>query len=201
MLFSLFGDVQMRWVDAYFPFTDPSFELEVWYRDEWLEVLGCGVMRQAIIDNGGAGGHVGWAFGIGLERIAMALFGVPDIRLFWSRDERFLRQFDADRAIADMRFQPYSKYPPVWHDISFWLSNDGRFHENQFHELVRELGGELVEDVSRTDEYTHPKTGLTSQTYRVTFRHMDRSLTNEEINVIFEEIRNQVERKLGVSLR
>jgi len=195
----LFGDVKMRWVDAYFPFTDPSFELEVWYRDEWLEVLGCGVMRQPIVDIGGVQGQRGWAFGLGLERIAMALFQVPDIRLFWSNDARFRDQFSRDRSLADMRFQPYSRYPPIWHDISFWIA-DG-FHENQFHELVRECGGELVEDVRSSDEFTHPKTGRTSHTYRLTFRHMDRSLTNSEIDVVMDEIRKLVQEKLGVELR
>lgn len=53
MVKALFGDVKMRWVEAYFPFTEPSWELEIWYRDEWLEVLGCGVIQQAIVDNSG----------------------------------------------------------------------------------------------------------------------------------------------------
>lgn len=67
-------------MDAYFPFTEPSFEMEVFFRGEWLEVLGCGVMQQSILDDAGQGGNKGWAFGLGLERLAMVLFQIPDIR-------------------------------------------------------------------------------------------------------------------------
>jgi hypothetical protein len=91
----LFGDhVEMRWVDAYFPFTEPSWELEVLMEGKWLEVLGCGVIQRAIIDNCFANTDAssrpssqvhGWAFGLGLERLAMRLFDIPDIRLFWSQ--------------------------------------------------------------------------------------------------------------------
>mmetsp|Transcript_17683 Transcript_17683/g.49471 ORF Transcript_17683/g.49471 Transcript_17683/m.49471 type:complete len:330 (+) Transcript_17683:116-1105(+) len=59
----LFGDVEMRWVDAYFPFTEPSFELEIFFKGEWLEVLGCGVMQQAILDDAGRSENKAWAFG------------------------------------------------------------------------------------------------------------------------------------------
>ncbi len=92
----LFGDhVEMRWVDAYFPFTEPSWELEVQMEGKWLEVLGCGVINRAITRNCFAQNsspdpaqHVqGWAFGLGLERLAMRLFDIPDIRLFWSQGE------------------------------------------------------------------------------------------------------------------
>ncbi|CAI7839896.1 unnamed protein product [Closterium sp. NIES-53] len=88
----LFGDVEMRWVDTYFPFTNPSFELEIFFQGQWLEVLGCGVTEQQILDNCGLAGSKAWAFGLGLERLAMVLFDIPDIRLFWSNDDRFLTQ-------------------------------------------------------------------------------------------------------------
>jgi len=48
---ALFGDVECRWVDAYFPFTEPSFELEIFFNGKWMEVLGCGVMQQVILDS------------------------------------------------------------------------------------------------------------------------------------------------------
>jgi tRNA synthetases class II core domain (F) len=67
-------------VEAYFPFTEPSFEMEIFFRGEWLEVLGCGVMQQQILDDAGHAGNKGWAFGLGLERLAMVLFDIPDIR-------------------------------------------------------------------------------------------------------------------------
>merc|ERR1712216_222864 len=69
----LFGDVEMRWVDAYFPFTEPSIELEIFYMGDWLEVLGCGVMEKQILDNCDLGDKKAWAFGLGLERLAMVL--------------------------------------------------------------------------------------------------------------------------------
>jgi phenylalanyl-tRNA synthetase alpha chain len=82
----VFGDVEMRWVDAYFPFTEPSLELEIFYNNEWLEVLGSGVIADKVMLNAGKdiNVEVGWALGLGLERWAMKLFDIKDIRLFWS---------------------------------------------------------------------------------------------------------------------
>lgn len=90
---------------------------------------------------------MGWAFGLGLERIAMILFSIPDIRLFWSTDQRFLEQFKADTKIAT--FKPYSKFPPCYKDVSFWLpqSSDRDWHENDFCDVVRDVAGDLVADV------------------------------------------------------
>jgi len=90
----LFGnDIEFRWGADYFPFTNPSFELEVKYNGEWLEVAGSGVVKEEIVKNSLVGGEEevprkGWAFGLGLERLAMILFEIPDIRLFWSEDIR-----------------------------------------------------------------------------------------------------------------
>ncbi|EMC95405.1 hypothetical protein BAUCODRAFT_110888 [Baudoinia panamericana UAMH 10762] len=111
--------LKVRWVEAFFPHTSPSWELEVWWRGDWLEVLGCGVIDQPLLIRANQPDRIGWAFGIGLERIAMLLFGIPDIRLFWSKDERFLRQFRA--ADPYKRFQPFSKHPAAPRDVAFWL--------------------------------------------------------------------------------
>lgn len=193
----LFGDVEMRWIDAYFPFTEPSFELEIFFNGQWLEVLGCGVMEQQILDSNGREGHKAWAFGLGLERLAMVLFDIPDIRLFWTSDQRFLKQFKA--GALDTKFKPYSKFPPCFKDVAFWVSED--FTENNLCELVRGVAGDLVEEVKLIDDFTHPKTGKTSNCFRIAYRSMERSLTDDEINSLQEEVRAQMAGQLGVELR
>lgn len=194
----LFGDVECRWIDAYFPFTEPSFELEIFFKGKWLEVLGCGVMEQKILDeNSGKPGHKAWAFGLGLERLAMVLFDVTDIRLFWSNDDRFLKQFKPGDLNA--RFKPYSKFPACYKDIAFWVSPE--FTENNLCELVRNIGGDLVEEVVLIDKFTNKKTGKTSNCFRINYRSMERSLTDEEINAIQDNVRKQVADVLKVELR
>ncbi|OQR83060.1 hypothetical protein ACHHYP_15174 [Achlya hypogyna] len=196
MVESIFGKVEMRWVDAYFPFTEPSFELEIFFEGEWLEVLGCGVLRREIAENAGVVNEVGWAFGLGLERLAMVLFDIPDIRLFWSQDPRFLTQFQ-DGVIT--KFKPYSKYPPCYKDVSFWLGPD--FHENNLYEVVRDIAGDMVEKVEVVDAFVHPKTQRESKCFRITYRHHDRNLTNEEVDAIQLVVRENLVQQLGVELR
>ena len=192
----LFGPTEMRWVDAYFPFTEPSYELEIYFQEQWLEVLGCGVVHPDILANAGRPDDKGWAFGLGLERLAMVLFQIPDIRLFWTTDERFHSQFSTGVIV---QFQPYSKYPSCYKDMSFWI--DPSFHVNDLNELVRGVAGDLVEEVVLLDTFTHPKTDRTSHCYRISYRSMDRNLTNEEIDEMQEEIRRLTEEELHVELR
>jgi phenylalanyl-tRNA synthetase alpha chain len=197
----LFGNVEMRWVDASFPFTEPSFELEIYFNDEWLEVLGCGVVHKDIVTAVGRGDQLGWAFGLGLERLAMVLFSIPDIRLFWTQDDRFHSQFESGEII---KFQHYSKYPPCFKDISFWTSKEGvesTFHPNDIYEVVRDVAGDLVERVELIDEFAHPKSNRLSNCFRITYRSMDRSLTNEEIDSLQGKVRDDTISKLGVELR
>jgi phenylalanyl-tRNA synthetase alpha chain len=195
--------LQMRWVEAYFPFTSPSWELEVYYQGEWLEVLGSGVVKQDIYINAGVPNKLGWAFGIGIDRIAMLLFKIPDIRLFWSQDPRFLSQFQgvSDKLDTLSRFVPFSKYPPAPRDISFWLPADGSFHENDFMEIVRGIGGDTVEEVKQFDAFTHPKTGRESRAYRIVYRSWDRTMTTAEANQLHEDVRESLVKDLGVELR
>ncbi|KAL0662964.1 hypothetical protein Bca4012_099801 [Brassica carinata] len=192
----LFGAVEMRWVDTYFPFTEPSFELEIYFKEDWLEVLGCGVTEQRILKQSGLENNVAWAFGLGLERLAMVLFDIPDIRLFWSDDERFTSQFG--KGELGVKFKPFSKYPPCYKDISFWISES--FTENNFCEVVRGIAGDLVEEVKLIDSFTNKK-GMTSHCYRIVFRSMERSLTDEEVNDLQSKVRDEVQRKLNVELR
>ena len=202
----LFGrDTETRWTECYFPFTHPSFELEIKFQGEWLEVLGSGVMRQAILVAGGCADKIGWAFGLGLDRLAMRLFRIPDIRLLWSEDPRFINQFQhAGREDgSNVVFSPYSKYPQCYKDLSFWLPSEDAapFVENDLLEVVRCQGGDLVEHVKMIDSFVHPSSGRESRCYRITYRSMDRSVTNDEINKIQERVRAQLAGSLSLELR
>ena len=180
--------------EDYFPFTHPSWEVEVKYLDAWLEVLGCGVIHPEVLANAGIHGRTGWAFGVGLDRIAMKLFSIPDIRLLWSDDPRFTEQWKDGKVRP---FKPYSKEPPCHKDICFWVGED--YEERNMLDVVRNLGGNLVESVKLIDEFY--KEGRRSKAYRITYRSWDKTLTNEEVNIIQGKIRWEVATRLGVVLR
>ena len=200
--------IQVRWVEAYFPFTSPSWELEVFWQGNWLEVLGCGIVKQAILDNAMVPHKIGWAFGVGLERLAMLLYEIPDIRLFWSQDVRFLGQFTETQPIS--RFVPFSKYPGCSRDVAFWVRGTNtsaggalqqEFHENDVMEIVRNVGGDLVEHVQLIDEFKHPDTGRKSYCYGINYRSLERALSREEANDLHEEVKRGLAEKLAVELR
>lgn len=179
MLKSFFGDVPFRWVPAYFPFTDPSFELEMYFLDHWVEMLGCGVIHHDLMKNSGRPDtEIGWAAGLGVERLAMRLFDIPDVRLFWSTDSRFLGQFEENKIT---QFKPFSKYPACTKDVSMWIPNDKNFEENDLFEIVRSVGGDLIEKVELVDEYNDKKKQRTSRCYRIHYRSLERTLENKEV--------------------
>tara|TARA_B100000674_G_scaffold116157_1_gene87430 strand:- start:138 stop:593 length:456 start_codon:yes stop_codon:yes gene_type:complete len=88
---------KMRFRPSYFPFTEPSAEVDIWdeNRGEWMEILGCGMVNPQVLKNVGydTKKYRGYAFGMGVERIAMLKHGINDIRHFYSGDVRFLSQF------------------------------------------------------------------------------------------------------------
>ena len=94
----MFGsNKKMRFRPSYFPFTEPSAEVDMWDEDrqKWMEILGCGMVDPAVLDNVGYDSNTwhGYAFGMGVERIAMLKYNINDIRLFYNGDIRFLEQF------------------------------------------------------------------------------------------------------------
>ena len=94
----VFGnDVRMRFRPSFFPFTEPSAEVDIWdeKREQWLEILGCSMVDPAVFENVGYDPNIwhGYAFGLGIERIAMLKYGITDIRSFFQGDKRFLEQF------------------------------------------------------------------------------------------------------------
>lgn len=199
LIAKLFPGREFHLKSDYFPFTDPSYEVEVKFNDSWLEVLGCGVIHPEVIANArkwnsDLEGKTGWAFGLGLERLAMILFEIPDIRMFWSDDPRFLSQFKESEIT---KFKPFSKHPACYKDISMWIP-DG-FHQNSLMHVIRETAGDLVEDVKLLDQFK--KDGKESRLYRLNYRALDRSLTNDEINVMQKQIRSRLTDELGVTIR
>ena len=88
---------KMRWRPSYFPFTEPSAEVDIWdeQRNQWMEILGCGMVDPEVFKSVGYDTNIwrGYAFGMGVERIAMLKHDIDDIRLFYNGDVRFLRQF------------------------------------------------------------------------------------------------------------
>lgn len=172
----LWGDgVESRWdKTATFPFTHPSLELELRLpgRDDWIECLGCGEIRKELLPNG----ERGWAFGIGLERLAMLLFGIDDIRQFWSTDPRFTSQF---RAGSISKFKPFSTFPVATRDMSFWAGAD--FEPTVFFELLRDTAGGALECVRLVDEFTS-QGGKKSMCYRLEYRGVDHPLSHDEVN-------------------
>jgi len=87
----------MRFRPSYFPFTEPSAEMDIEWGTKWMEILGCGMVDPRVLENCGIDASVyrGFAFGMGVERLAMLRYGIRDIRLFYENDVRFLEQFPA----------------------------------------------------------------------------------------------------------
>jgi phenylalanyl-tRNA synthetase alpha chain len=89
-------DAELRFRPSYFPFTEPSAEVDVrWGEGKWLEILGCGMVHPNVLESAGIDSekYTGYAFGIGIERLAMLRYNVSDLRTFFENDLRFLGQF------------------------------------------------------------------------------------------------------------
>ena len=88
-------EVELRFRPSYFPFTEPSAEVDIRWDKSWLEVLGCGMVHPNVLEMVGVDTkkYSGFAFGLGVERMAMLKYDIPDLRLFFENDYRFLKQF------------------------------------------------------------------------------------------------------------
>lgn len=185
--------------DVYFPFTVDSLEVSATFKmdeeEKQLELLGAGTVHPDIMKDLGLANHQAWAFGLGIERLAMVLFNIPDIRLFWTQDKRFLNQFKAGEIT---KFQPYSKYESCYKDISFYLNS--QFSYNDLCAIARdEDKNNLVESIILIDEFDNK--GKTSQCYRINYRSMDSTLKNSEVDKIQKAIRKRLVDDLKVELR
>ena len=197
---AVFGpDIKYRFNKDTFPYTDPSLEMEVEIGDRWIEVLGCGIMTDTIIKNLGLDPDKwsNWAFGFGLERLAIISMDLPDIRLLWSEDERVIKQLKLGNKYKDV-----SKYPAVIRDISFVVKND--FIPNDYFDLVRELAPDLVEEVKLLDKYENTEkfgAGKISYAFRITYRSLDRTLVGAEIDELHKKIEEATKENFGGQIR
>jgi phenylalanyl-tRNA synthetase alpha chain len=193
-------DVKYKFSVDTFPFTDPSVEMAIESNGNWVEILGAGVVHTSVLKRLEIDPNIynGWAFGFGLERLAMAKMKVPDIRIFWSRDPRITNQFKDLNSV----YAPVSKYPLSYRDISFVVNKN--VVPNNYYELVRDCAGDLVEEVKLLDKYEdEEKFGADkiSYTFRIIYRSLDRTLTNEEVNQIHALIEQRTKEEFGATVR
>lgn len=194
---AIFGSVNFRFYEHNFPYTDPSFEMEAEIGGKWIEMLGSGMARKSVLSNFGLEGYHGWAFGFGLERLAMASMSLPDIRLLWSQDERVRKQLKLGSTYKEV-----SKFPPAIRDISFVVS-DG-FVLNDYFDRIRDIGGEQVEQVELIDKYENKEKfgeGKVSYTFRITYRDLEKTLTSEEANAMHAKVEEVTAKEFGGVIR
>ena len=196
----IFGnDIEYNFLEDDFPYTVESLEMDIMFNGKWLEVNGAGLVNPIVLRSFGLDPEIynGWAFGFG-ERLAMIKMGIPDIRILWSDDPRIVRQFTD----IDSKFKEVSKYPEVVRDISFVV--DSTMALNTYFEVVRELGGNLIEEVQLIDKYENAEKfgeGKTSYTFRIVYRSPERTLTNEEVNGVHDKIREKTAAELNAQIR
>ena len=198
---AIFGpEVKYRFNPDNFPYTDPSLEMEVEIDGQWVEVNGAGVVKGSVLEKLGVDSNewTGWAFGMGLERLAIISMELPDIRLLWSTDERVQKQL-----VLGQKYKEVSKFPPVVRDISFVVPVEG-FVLNDYFDRVRELGGDRVEEMALMDKYENAAKfgeGKVSYTFRITYRDLNKTLTNEEVNALHAEVEKATEAEFGGTIR
>lgn len=196
---TVFGtDIKYRFLDDTFPYTDPSTQIEVMVDSKWVEILGAGIIKPSVLEKMGIVGYNGWAFGFGLERLAILSMELPDIRLLWSEDERVKKQL-----VLGQKFKEVSKFPAIVRDISF-IVEKANFAPNVYFDLVRDVVGDLAEEMMLVDEYENPAKfgeGNKSFAYRITYRSLDRTLTDEEVNNIHKKLEEETKKVLGATIR
>lgn len=220
IIYSIFWEnIEYRFNVDTFPYTQESLEVEVMFNWKWLEVLWAWIVHPSVMDSLWIDSekYNWWAFWFGIERLAMALKKIPDIRLFWSEDERVTKQW--------WNYEDYkevSNLPPVYKDISFIVPKD-KFQRDDFESdksweleleneadlfdiawIVRDVAWDLVEELKITDMFENEKKfwpDNKSVSVRITFRSLERTLTNEEINIMYFKIRENIETELNYELR
>ncbi len=197
---AIFGDVESRFAEETFPYTHPSTEIEIKRDNDWLEILGSGVVKSSVLEMLGVDPNIynGWAFGSGIERWAMISTSLPDIRLLWSEDPRVKSQLKLGQ-----KFKEVSKYPPVTRDISFVV--DKNFVPNDYFDLIRETVGEdMIEEVKLIDKYEDEKKfgqNKVSYAYRIVYRSLDHTLTSAEVDKMHKSLETKTREVFSATVR
>ncbi|KAJ8347545.1 hypothetical protein SKAU_G00261340 [Synaphobranchus kaupii] len=135
---------------------------------------------------------------LSLDLLALQLFSLPDWRLLWSPDPRFLAHFLPE---LPGPFQNFSLYPPAYtHDISFWVEPDS-FDELEFHALVRRVSAGAVREAVLVERFRHPHMGHASLCYRLTYQSSDRALSHSQALGMQLQLRQLLPLHLQVTLR
>ncbi len=196
---TVFGaETEYRFLDDTFPYTDPSTQIEVFVAGDWVEILGAGMVKPSVLEKMGITGYNGWAFGFGIERLAILSMELPDIRLLWSNDERVKKQL-----ILGQKFKEVSKFPPVIRDISF-IVDSATYQPNVYFDLVRDVIGDLAEEMALIDEYENAAKfgeGKKSYAYRITYRSLDRTLTDTEVNDLHKRLEEETKNAYSATVR
>ena len=197
----IFGEkIKYRLNPDTFPYTDPSLEMEIDKGGYFMEVLGCGMIKGSVLEKLGVDSknYTGWAFGFGLERLAMISMELPDIRLLWSEDQRVKKQLKLGN-----KYREVSKSPPIVRDISFIV--DTNFVPNNYFDLIREVIGEdLAEEVKLIDKYEDKQKfgkNKVSYAFRIIYRSLDRTLTNAEVDIMHKKLEKETTKVFLANVR
>jgi phenylalanyl-tRNA synthetase alpha chain len=197
----------LRIIDSPHPYTNGGIEVNAVRGDRDIEILECGLIKEQILANAGLDPaiHSGWALGMGLDRLVMTLKDIPDVRYLRSTNPRIAEQMT--------NLEPYhevSSQPAIKRDLSY--SVPAEYVEEDISEDIRQaLGGKLnaLESVKVLSETLHAalpqiardRLGCNASQknvlVRITLRHLERSITNEEANQIYEQIYARINKGTG----
>lgn len=198
---------KLRIIDSPHPYTKQGIEVNAVLGERDIEILECGLINDQILTNAGLdpSHHSGWALGMGLDRLVMTLKDIPDIRYLRSSNPAIAKQ------MRDLgKYKEVSNQPAVQRDMSYSVPKE--YVEEDINEDIREALGdkehvlESVEVLSETAykdllKKIQERLGINSTQknilVRITLRHLERSLTNSEVNEIYDDIYSKINAGTG----
>lgn len=193
--------IQWRYNETSHNYTDEGIEVEIYYQNRWLEILECGLISKTLLDNHGLSEYTGLALGMGLERLAMIIKNIDDIRILNSNNPLIQKQLTNLN-----KYKPISNQPSTKRDLS--IAVDKELLEEELTELI-------LESISEETQSTIESIGIIAQTnyedlptvaqerlgmnstqknilLRIVLRDIERTLTSEEANGIYMQIYQKV---------